>query len=165
MRGLASGRARPSRLATLAVAALLATACGDGSAATGVGGLPPVYAGGSGASEERARDPALVGTWTRTLIVTDSSGLAVLSETRWSFAADGRALRRLVTVDLRSGFGDELVTNATWFTTGSGPGAGVVTIRLEGETGAGTSFDYRVTSALDGARLELGSLTYQRVEP
>lgn len=167
-----AGASRPRRAgATIALlaAVLLPVACGDGGAATGVGQLPPQYGAGGGGSgggsEERARDAALVGSWTRTLVLSDSAGVSVLSETRWTFVADGRAIRRLVTLDLRSGFGDELVTNATWFTTGSASGSGVVTIRLEGETGTGTDFAYRVSGALDGTRLELGSLVFRRVEP
>jgi hypothetical protein len=118
-----------------------------------------MLAGGTGSSAQ-ARDEALLGTWSRTLLTTGASGFLLSSETRWTFAADGGVERRVVTYDYGFGLGDQVITTGTWTTD-----AGSITIRFDAPLGGSVSFAYRVTATLEGALLALDDLVFQRVTP
>jgi len=140
-RGLA--RARVAALGVgLAVATLVMGACNDVDMRFG----PGVQIGtgtGSGAQHN-----AVVGIWTRVIVITDNAGNAHSSRTTWQFRSDGSATRTLITQNLSAGISDVLSANASWRTEGS---ALVITFR---PPDAGTSrFAFSVFSnvlTLDG---------------
>jgi hypothetical protein len=62
---------------------------------------------------------AIVGMWTRVVVVTDNQGTAHSSRTTWEFRSDGSATRTVITQSLRSGISDVITANASWHTEGS----------------------------------------------
>ena len=116
-----------------------------------------MYAAGAA---PRTLDQALVGRWTRLLLIDASVGLST-SETRWAFFADGRVERRLVTSNLTLGLADQVVSLGRWSTAGDG----MVTIVFDDATGTTLRLPYAVTATLDGAVLTLGGLRYERFIP
>ena len=62
---------------------------------------------------------AIVGIWTRVVVVTDNAGTAHSSRTTWEFRSDGTATRTLITQNLDAGISDVLSANASWHTEGS----------------------------------------------
>jgi hypothetical protein len=62
---------------------------------------------------------AIVGIWTRVVVVTDNAGSAHSSRTTWEFRSDGTATRTLITQNLDVGISDVLTSNASWHTEGS----------------------------------------------
>lgn len=91
---------------------------------------------------------ALVGIWTRVVVVSDRHGNTHSSRTTWEFRSDGSATRTLITQNLSVGISDVLTANASWHTEGS---TLVVTFRFPD---SGTSrFGFSVFSnvlSLDG---------------
>jgi hypothetical protein len=73
-----------------------------------------------------AQHNAVVGVWTRVVVLTDNAGNAHSSRTTWEFRSDGSATRTLVTQNLSAGLTDVLSAIATWRTEGS---ALVITFR------------------------------------
>lgn len=62
---------------------------------------------------------AIVGVWTRVVVVTDNAGNAHSSRTTWEFRSDGSATRTLITQNVSAGISDVLTANASWRTEGS----------------------------------------------
>lgn len=62
---------------------------------------------------------AVVGIWTRVVVVRDNSGNDHSSRTTWEFRSDGSATRTLITQNLSAGISDVLTANASWHTEGS----------------------------------------------
>ena len=148
-------RSRRGVAAAGAAAALLLAACGGEP--TGIdrtSGGPMIAVGGA----TRTLDGALVGRWSRLVLTELAAGLTA-SETRWTFLADGRVERRLVTSNISLGLADQVVTLGTWTTAGDG----TVTIVLDDAAGTTLRLAYTVVSRADGAVLTLGGLQYERL--
>lgn len=147
-------------LAGLAAAALALSACGGDP--TGLeAGSAPQFAGGPGAAgAARTLDPALVGSWSRTLLFADDVGFVIATETRWTFRADGAAERRVVTSNLALDLADQIVSFGEWSTD-----RGTLVVRLGPGAGDVLRAPYRVEARLDGARLLLDGLAYLRLSP
>jgi hypothetical protein len=97
---------------TLAVVGL-ATACNDFDMRIG----PGIQIGtGTGSGSHHN---AIVGMWTRAIVITDNQGTAHGSRTTWEFRSDGSATRTVVTQNLSSGISDVLTATASWHTEGS----------------------------------------------
>ena len=62
---------------------------------------------------------AIVGIWTRVVVITDTQGNAHSSRTTWEFRSDGSATRTLITQNVSAGISDVLTANAFWRTEGS----------------------------------------------
>ena len=117
----------------------------------------PLLAGGV---SRRTLDLALVGRWQRVVVVDAAAGLTA-SETRWTFLADGRVERRLITSNLTLGLADQIVSFGTWRTAGDG----TVTIVLDDATGTTLRLAYAVAPRVDGSQLTLGGLVFERYAP
>lgn len=106
-----------ARLAALGVALAVAVpslvACNDVEMRIG----PGIQIGtGTGSG---SRQNAVVGLWTRVVVITDNGGNAHSSRTTWEFRSDGSATRTVVTQNLSAGISDVMSANATWRTEGS----------------------------------------------
>lgn len=92
---------------------MLTLACNDVEMRIG----PGIHIGtGTGAGP---RHNAVVGLWTRVVVITDNAGNAHSSRTTWEFRSDGSATRTVVTQNLSAGISDVITANATWHTEGS----------------------------------------------
>ena len=60
---------------------------------------------------------ALVGIWTRVVVISDNQGNTHSSRTTWEFRSDGSATRTLITQS--AGISDVLTATASWHTEGS----------------------------------------------
>ena len=80
--------------------------------------LGPGISVGSGTNTS-TQHSALVGLWTRVVVLTDNQGNEHSSRTTWEFRSDGSATRTLVTHNLSAGITDVLTSNASWHTEGS----------------------------------------------
>ncbi len=147
-------RRAAGRLATAAAALLLAACGGDPTGFDGSGGGPTIVVGGT----PSALDRALVGRWSRTVLTQLSAGLTA-SETRWTFHADGRVERRLVTSNLTLGLADQVVSLGTWAPAGDG----TVTIVLDDAPATTLRLAYAIEPRVDGAVLVLGGVRYERL--
>lgn len=74
---------------------------------------------GTGTGSGSQQQNAVVGLWTRVVVITDNGGNAHSSRTTWEFRSDGSATRTLVTQNLSAGISDVISANATWHTEGS----------------------------------------------
>jgi hypothetical protein len=93
--------------------AMLTLACNDVEMRIG----PGIHIGtGTGAGPHHN---AVVGLWTRVVVITDNAGNAHSSRTTWEFRSDGSATRTVVTQNLGAGVSDVITANATWHTEGS----------------------------------------------
>lgn len=149
--------ARIVRGAGLAAAAIVAVGCGGEP--TGVGGS---FGGRMIAvgPTTRGLDPALVGRWSRIVLVDAAAGLTA-SETRWTFFADGTVERRLITSNLTLGLADQVITRGRWSTAGDG----TVAIVFDDASGTTLRLPYTVVPRTDGAQLTLGGLLHERFTP
>ena len=66
-----------------------------------------------------AHHNAIVGIWTRVVVISDNDGNAHSSRTTWEFRSDGTATRTLITQNVSAGISDVLTANASWRTEGS----------------------------------------------
>ena len=62
---------------------------------------------------------AVVGVWTRVVVLADNQGNTHSSRTTWEFRSDGSATRTLITQNVSAGISDVLTANASWRTEGS----------------------------------------------
>ena len=62
---------------------------------------------------------AIVGIWTRVVVITDHGGSTHSSRTTWEFRSDGSATRTLITQNVSAGISDAQTANAFWRTEGS----------------------------------------------
>jgi hypothetical protein len=77
---------------------------------------PGIHIGtGTGSGQHNA----LMGLWTRVVVITDNAGDAHSSRTTWEFRSDGSATRTVVTQNLSVGVSDVISANGTWHTEGS----------------------------------------------
>lgn len=127
-------RVRPRR----AVILLLTLAACEG------GPVMPVGRGASGPIVGGATlDAAIAGTWRRTLVFIDDFGYVHSSETTWTFAATGSAVRTIVTANHTLGAADTSVATARWRLDGTSltielvapsPGVIVLDVRVQGNS-------------------------------
>jgi hypothetical protein len=99
--------------AALAVGVMALGGCNDVELRIG----PGIHVGtgaGSGAQQN-----AIVGLWTRVVVITDNGGNAHSARTTWEFRSDGSATRTLITQNLSAGISDVITANASWHTEGS----------------------------------------------
>lgn len=73
-----------------------------------------INTGGSG-----SRQQALVGLWTRVVVVTDNFGDTHSSRTTWDFRSDGSATRTVIAQNLSLGISDVITAQAAWHVEGS----------------------------------------------
>lgn len=126
-----------SRTAWLVAAVAALAACsGDPFAVPGSSGRVGLQGGTRPA-------PGLVGTWRRQLVFFGEDGYVHSSETRWTFAASGDAVRYIVTTNYLLPAADTSVTTARWQLDGSrltieyiapSPGTIVLDARVEGSS-------------------------------
>lgn len=148
------GRRVGARVGRLAAAALLA------AGAAACDGVPTDVdlgqrAGGGERQAESRLDTRLVGTWTRIVFFGGGGGNTVTNETRFTFRGDGRFVRRQVTSDFTTGFGDEVVAQGTWRTQD-----GTLLLDFESPTLTGVQLPYQLQETIDGTRLFLDGLLY-----
>lgn len=116
--------ARPvGRLIALAALVVSAASCEgvevlppEGSGSTTGGTL--VGTGGTTGSGTSASS-ALLGAWTRAILLADASGDVHESRTTWEFRQDGSAIRTVLAWNLSQGFYDTVVTVAQWRVSGA----------------------------------------------
>ena len=120
-----------------------------GGGGTGGGGV--IGGGGSGGG---AHATAMVGQWTRALLVEGPDGDIHESRTTWEFRADGSAIRTVVAWNWTEGIYDTLNSVAQWTTSGSN----ITITYIAGATGTLT-LGWRV----DGDVLTLGPDQFARV--
>ena len=96
----------------IAVAVLWLPACNNVDMRIG----PGIHIGTGTSSGQH---DAVVGLWTRVVVITDNDGNAHSSRTTWEFRSDGSATRTVVTQNLSAGISDVISANAIWHTEGS----------------------------------------------
>jgi hypothetical protein len=114
-RSVSAHRHARVRVAALGVALVLAAslfACNNVDMRIG----PGIHIGTGTSSGQHN---AIVGLWTRVVVITDNDGNAHSSRTTWEFRSDGSATRTVVTQNLSAGISDVISANATWHTEGS----------------------------------------------
>ena len=149
-----------SRAVALAISActLVLAACAgveivsgtSGGGTTGGSGGTGGVIGTTGGSQANA----LVGSWTRALLVEGPNGDIHESRTNWEFRSDGSAIRQVIAWNWTSGYYDTLSSVAQWTTSG----ANITITYIAGNTGTLT-LAWRV----DGDVLTLGPDQFARV--
>ena len=123
---------------------------GDGGTSGGSGGTGGVIGGGGGGSQSSA----LLGSWTRAILVDGPNGDIHESRTNWEFRSDGSAIRQVIAWNWTSGYYDTISSVAQWTTSG----ANITITYIAGSTGSLT-LAWRV----DGDVLTLGPDQFARV--
>ena len=155
---------RMLRLRTVHVALALGTLTLAGCAGVEVLGTDSTLGGtgggtgggvvGGGGTGSGAHACAVVGQWTRALLVAGPDGDVHESRTTWEFRSDGSAIRTIIAWNWTEGIYDTLTSVAQWSTNGS-----KLTITyVAGATGTLT-LDWRV----DGDVLTIGPDQFARV--
>lgn len=119
--------------------------------AGGNGGGGVIVGGGSGGG---SHSTAMVGQWTRALLVEGPDGDIHESRTTWEFRADGSAIRYVTAWNWTEGIYDTVSSVAQWTTSG----ATITIVYIAGSTGTLT-LGWRV----DGDVLTLGPDQFARV--
>ena len=150
--------ARGVPLAAVLCAGLLAACAGvetitTGDSAVTGGGGGGVFVGTGGGSGSQSS--AVVGKWTRALLVETPDGSIHESRTTWEFRADGSAIRYVIAWNWTEGIDDTISSVAQWTTSGT-----TITLTyIAGSTGTLT-LAWRV----DGDVLTLGPDQFARVK-
>jgi len=150
--------ARGVPLATALCAGLLAGCAGvetittGDSAETGSGGGGVIVGAGGGSGSQSS---AVVGTWTRALLVETPDGSIHESRTTWEFRADGSGIRTVTAWNWTAGIYDTITSVAQWSTNG----ATMTIVYIAGSSGTLT-LAYRI----DGDVLTLGPDQFARVK-
>ena len=154
-------RARGARGALFA-AALASAATGCSGEISGVAGSTSAVTIGSSpfARGRTSFDAALLGRWRRAVLFRGADGTSHGSEITWSFAADGSALRSVVSRNVTLGLADVVSTAASWRTEGNT----VVIVYLSPGSGA-VRFTYFVDRTAYGDVLYLDDQAFTRVGP
>lgn len=122
---------------------------GDGGTTGGTGGTGGVIGTGGG-----SQSTALVGSWTRAILVEGPDGDIHESRTNWEFRSDGSAIRQVIAWNWTTGYYDTVSSVAQWTTSG-----GNITITyIAGSTGTLT-----LAWRIDGDVLTLGPDQFARV--
>jgi len=121
----------PPRLRTVVLTAALAAcalqaACAGVEVISGTGGAPGgsdggsmVGTGGGTGTGGGSASSALLGRWTRVLLVIADNGDAHESRTTWEFRQDGSAIRTVTAWNLSQGVFDTITSVAQWTASGS----------------------------------------------
>ena len=117
----------------------------------GTGGTGGVVGGGGSGG---AHASAMLGRWTRALLVEGPDGDIHESRTTWEFRADGSAIRTVTAWNWTEGIYDTIASAAQWTTSGSR----IIIVYIAGTSGTLT-LDWRV----DGDVLTLGPDQFARV--
>lgn len=125
---------------------------GNDSTRVGTGGSGGVIVGGGAGGGTHAS--AMLGKWTRALLVAAPDGDIHESRTTWEFRADGSAIRYVTAWNWTEGIYDTVSSVAQWTTSG----ATITITYIAGSTGTLT-LGWRV----DGDVLTLGPDQFARV--
>jgi hypothetical protein len=109
--------------------------------------------GGSGTGGGSA-STALLGRWTRVILLVADNGDAHESRTTWEFRQDGSAIRTVTAWNLSQGVFDTITSVAQWSTSGS-----QLTITYIAPTTGTAAFSY----SINGDVLTIGPDQYARV--
>ena len=121
----------PARLRTVALNAVLAAcalqaACAGVEVISGTAGAPGGSTGGTlvgtGAGSGTgggSTSSALLGRWTRVILLIADDGQAHESRTTWEFRQDGSAIRSVTAWNLSQGVFDTITSVAQWSANGS----------------------------------------------
>ncbi len=126
--------ARPFRRSfalAAAVAALVLADCSGVENLSGTAGTTRNGTGGVIAGGGSAQSAALVGQWTRAILVATPNGDLHQSRTTWEFRADQSAIRQVTAWNLSSGIYDTISSVAQWSTNGSS----LTIVYIAGSTG------------------------------
>jgi hypothetical protein len=146
-------------VASFALAAFTLAGCagvevlGNDSTLAGSGGGGGLI-GGGGSGSGGTQAAAMLGQWTRALLVEGPDGDIHESRTTWEFRADGSAIRAVTAWNWTEGIYDTVNSVAQWTTSG----ADITITYIAGTTGTLT-LDWRV----DGDVLTLGPDQFARV--
>jgi hypothetical protein len=121
------------------------------SACAGVEDLSGVADGGTTGGSQSS---ALVGSWTRALLVEGANGDIHESRTNWEFRSDGSAIRQVIAWNWTTGYFDTVSSVAQWTTAGAN-----ITITYT----AGSSGTLTLAWRVDGDVLTLGPDQFARV--
>lgn len=148
MSGWQTGAGAPRPLLSLVAALLLLVGC-DAGGTVGLSDDPAVrpVAGAPLPSRD------VVGTWTRTVAFTDGSGGVSSSETVWTFAPNGVAVRLVVARNFTAGVADTVITRGRWSVSGDR-----LDFRFDPPATGSVAFRYRATATT----LHLDDLTFAR---
>ncbi|HWE43537.1 MAG TPA: hypothetical protein VG432_13590 [Gemmatimonadaceae bacterium] len=127
---------------------------GNDSTLAGAGGNGGGVVVGGGGGGGGAHASAMLGQWTRALLVAGPDGDIHESRTTWEFRADGSAIRYVTAWNWTEGIYDTVSSVAQWATSG----ATVTITYIAGSTGT-LSLAWRV----DGDVLTLGPDQFARV--
>ena len=116
------------------------------------GGTGGVIGGGGGGGGSQAS--AIVGQWTRALLVETPDGDIHESRTTWEFRADGSAIRTILAWNWTEGLYDTLTSVAQWSTNGSN----LTIVYIAGSTGTLT-----LPWSVNGDVLTIGPDQFARV--
>jgi hypothetical protein len=151
---------RLTRRLPLAIALLALTGCagvevlGNDSTLVGSGGNGGGVIVGGGGSGGGAHASAMLGQWTRALLVEGPDGDIHESRTTWEFRADGSAIRYVTAWNWTEGIYDTISSVAQWTTSGA-----TITITYI----AGSSGTLTLAWRVDGDVLTLGPDQFARV--
>jgi hypothetical protein len=127
---------------------------GNDSTLVGASGNGGVVVGGGGSGSGGAHAAAMLGQWTRALLVEGPDGDIHESRTTWEFRADGSAIRAVTAWNWTEGIYDTVNSVAQWTTSGSN-----ITITYI----AGTTGTLTLAWRVDGDVLTLGPDQFARV--
>lgn len=148
-------RALPLALVLVALAGCAGVeVLGNDSTLVGTGGSGGGGVIGGGGSGGGAHASAMVGQWTRALLVAGPDGDIHESRTTWEFRADGSAIRYVTAWNWTEGIYDTVTSVAQWTTSG----ATITITYIAGSTGTLT-LGWRI----DGDVLTLGPDQFARV--
>jgi hypothetical protein len=124
--GLAAHRLRALALTAVLATCAIQAACAGVEVISGTGGAPGgsnggsmVGTGGGTGTGGGSASSALLGRWTRVLLVIADNGDAHESRTTWEFRQDGSAIRTVTAWNLSQGVFDTLTSVAQWTASGS----------------------------------------------
>ena len=123
-------------LGALAAMLVAPLGCFNESGSTGPTGPKIVGFGGGAVGPNSGVQSALVGSWSNTIVSTDSSGTRS-TQTIWTFRADGTARRTTVITDAFTGVTTTSAADAVWQSNGGSlsvsflpPAAGAFTFNI-----------------------------------
>lgn len=136
----------------------LSAVTGTSAAGAGTTGTGATGTGTTTPSASSTFDAALLGRWRRVVLFTATDGTSNSSETTWTFAGDGSALRTVVSRNISYGLADAVNAAASWRTEGS-----TVVITYRPPDRGTVRFAYAVERSAFGDALRLNSQSFVRV--
>jgi hypothetical protein len=121
---MAAARLRSLALCAVLAACSLQAACAGVEVISGTAGAPGGSGGGTlvgtgGGTGGGSTSSALLGRWTRVILLIADDGQAHESRTTWEFRQDGSAIRTVTAWNLSQGVFDTVTSVAQWSTNGS----------------------------------------------